>query len=79
MTGPGHPPESGIGPQKMSVDAGSGSPIYLMNPYRVEMREINGNADIIGLHLFSGYGRVHDDNFGIDLPLDTSGKTRACA
>jgi len=78
MTGPGHPPQSGIGPQKMSVDAGSGSPIYLMNPYRVEMREINGNADIIALHLFSGWGRAHDDGFGIDLPLDTSGKLALC-
>ena len=78
MTGPGHPPQSGIGPQKMSVDAGSGSPIYLMNPYRVEMREITGNADIILLHLFSGWGRVHDDGFGIDLPLDTSGKLALC-
>ena len=26
MTGPGHPPQSGIGPQKMSVDAGSAAP-----------------------------------------------------
>ena len=78
MKGPGQPPQSGIGPQSMSVAPGSGTPVYVMDAYRADMREVTGDADIIGVSLFSGYGRLHDQGFGIDMPLDTSGKVLLC-
>jgi len=78
MTGPGHPPTTGIGPQSMTVAPDSATPIYIMEPYRADMREVTGGADIIGVSLFSGYGRLHDKDFGINMPLDTSGKVLLC-
>ncbi len=77
MTGPGHPPQTSIGSQTMKVDAGSGEPVYV-DAYRADLRQLTGNADIIGVTLFTGYGRLHDEGFGVDLPLDTSGKLALC-
>ena len=39
---------------------------------------MSGESDILLVALLTGYGRVHDQGWGIDTPLDASGPLALC-
>ena len=65
MTGPGHPPDSGGAVQSVTINAGD-KETYVYNPWNAHVVKVVGNADIVSAALLVGYGRLHDDGYGID-------------
>jgi hypothetical protein len=77
MTGPGHPPDSGGAVQSVTINAGD-KETYVYNPWNAHVVKVVGNADIVSAALLVGYGRLHDDGYGIDTSMDTSGPLKLC-
>ena len=78
MTGPAHPPDSGITPPSISVADGETKTIAFLGPYQAQITTVSTSADILIVGLFNGYGRAHDEAFGIDTALDSSGTLALC-
>lgn len=78
IAGPGQPPTSGTTPDSMTVDDGTMTTVSGGGSYQSKLLDISGSADIVGIGLLSGYGRVHDYGFGLDTILDGEGTLALC-
>jgi von Willebrand factor type D domain len=76
--GPGAPPNNSPAPQMISVDSQTMELLSPAAPYLGEQFQLQGNPDLLGVMLFTGYGRAHDANFGVDTPLVVSAPLILC-
>jgi hypothetical protein len=77
ITGPGHPPSSGPAPDDATINPGTDTAITAL-PYQATLTNVSGGSDILVVSLLTGYGRVHDQGWGIDTALDSSGPLALC-
>jgi len=78
ISGPGSPPGSGPPPMSISVDPGADTDLPPVEPDEAGLFTLNGGADVVMVSLLTGYGRLHDQAFGLDTALDTSGPLALC-
>lgn len=83
IAGPGQPPtydpsDGGPNPTPVTVDAGTAEMLPSVGPDQSAIYTITGSADIVTVSLMEGYGRVHDEGFGIDKDLDSSDPLVLC-
>ena len=77
ITGPGQPPSSGPAPDDVTINPGVETTIAAAQ-YQATLANVSGESDILLVGLLTGYGRVHDQGWGIDTPLDSSGPLALC-
>ena len=77
ITGPGQPPFSGPAPDDVTINPGTETMITAA-PYQATLANVSGGSDILLIALLTGYGRVHDQGWGIDTALDASGPLALC-
>jgi len=78
MTGPAHPPDSGMAPTKKFIPRDTPQLLDSSGPYESQVLELTTDADVLEIALLTGYGRVHDQGFALDSALDSSGPTALC-
>jgi hypothetical protein len=78
MFGPGQPPLHGPAPISIDVEAGTEEALATVGSYQSELFQISGGADIMRVALFTGYGRLHDQDFAIDTSLENSAPLALC-
>ncbi|HKW00706.1 MAG TPA: VWD domain-containing protein [Vicinamibacterales bacterium] len=77
IAGPGHPTYSGPAPDEAVINPGTVTTITAAS-YQATLTNVSGGSDIVGIELLSGYGRVHDQGWGVDTALDSSGPLLLC-
>jgi len=77
ITGPGQPPFSGPAPDDATINPGTDTSIFAP-AYQATLTNVSGGSDILVISLLTGYGRVHDQGWGIDTALDASGPLALC-
>jgi von Willebrand factor type D domain len=77
MSGPAHPPDSGIAPDSLPMDGDTTRQLDVPS-YQAKIATLGGSADIVGIRLLLGYGRAHDPGFDLDTVLDSSGTLMLC-
>jgi hypothetical protein len=77
MLGPWTPP--GTGPAPTVIPLSSETNEYLSAGSDTSaLYQLTGSAEILYVTLLTGYGRLHDQNFGVDVALDSSGPLLLC-
>jgi hypothetical protein len=77
MLGPWTPPS--VGPPPAVIPLSSETNEYLSADSEISaLYQLTGSAEIVYVTLLTGYGRLHDQNFGVDLALDSSGPLLLC-
>ena len=61
----------------MTINPGTETSISAPS-YQATLANVSGESDILFVALLTGYGRVHDQGWGIDTPLDASGPLALC-
>jgi hypothetical protein len=77
MVGPGSPPTTGPTPTVVSLDSQTDE-LLTAESDQSAVYQLSGSADIVMVTLMTGYGRLHDQNFGLDTALDASGPLALC-
>ncbi len=78
MLNPGSPPKSGPAPASITVDSGSIEALPTVGPAESALVQVSGGADIVGVYLYTGYGRLHDQGFAVDTALVNSAPLKLC-
>ena len=77
MLGPWTPPSTG--PSPTVIPLASETNEYLSADSDTSaLYQLTGSAEIVYVTLLTGYGRLHDQNFGVDVALDSSGPLLLC-
>lgn len=78
MNGPGHPPTSGPTPDMVSVQAGTDQMLTPTGSNVAQLWQLTGDADVVLVTLYTGYGRLHDRDFGLDTELGNTAPLALC-
>ncbi len=78
MTGPGSPPSAGPTPEHLTIGAGNSHALPFGGPAQATQAVIESSADVLIVYLMDGYGRLHDEGFGVDTPLNQTGPVALC-
>lgn len=78
MTGPGQPLPFTVTPTSVEVNSESEETLGPADSDRGKLYQLAGSPDILMVSLMTGYGRVHDANYGIDKAMDASGPLALC-
>ena len=77
MVSPASAPTSGPPPGQANV--APGSVIHAaVGQYQAGLMQVDASADIVAVLLMTGYGRLHDNGFALETPLDSSGPLVLC-
>ena len=78
MIGPGTPLPFTVTPTNIEVNSDSVEMLGPADSDRGKLFKLTGSPDILMVALMTGYGRLHDANYGIDKALDASGPLALC-
>ncbi len=77
MSGPGHPPATGYTPGKQPLNKDTNT-VLDAAAWQARIVTLSGDAELAIVSLLTGSGRLHDEGFGLDTRLDTSGGLAVC-
>jgi hypothetical protein len=77
MMGPWTPPSTGAPPTVIPLSSETNEYLSAGSDTSA-LYQLTGSAEIVYVTLLTGYGRLHDQNFGVDVALDSSGPLLLC-
>ncbi len=78
MAGPGPVPSAGPTPNAVTISTGYSDALVPVGLDESAVYRLSGSADIAIVSLLTGYGRLHDKDYGVDVVLDESGPLHLC-
>jgi hypothetical protein len=78
MSGPGPVPSAGPAPEIRKITSQDTEFLTADSDVSALFTLSPSGVDVIGVSLMTGYGRLHDESFGVDTALDTSGPLVLC-
>ncbi len=78
MTSPGQPPMQKHAPLEITVNAGDEKIFPDVGYYEAGTVKLSSDAYILAVGVFTGYGRLHDEKFGLDTVLTADTTVPMC-
>jgi hypothetical protein len=78
MSGPGNVPSTGAASKDLFVPKGAAQLLEGVGWFQAQITKLSTDAEIVAVGLLSGYGRLHDESFGLDTQIVSGDVVIAC-